>query len=146
MFLSKALYFLTACELAIEDLLRRQARIPNIQTPMIEAPGDIYKVMGIIPACWSVAPFDAKHLDAAVEADGEFLSKVSRHCGQGASGQFLREIARGATVQYKTAKAIADYCRSHRKDVFGTNIAVISRKMKKLGSKGATELEGVDRS
>lgn len=145
MFLSKALYFLMTCELAIADLIERKGRIPNIQPPTITAPGDIYKVMGIIPACWSVTSFDSRHLDAAIEAEPEFLSKLSRNCGQGASGQFLRELARGATVQYKTAKAVADYCRTHCKDVFGSDAAVISRKIKKLGSKGATELEGVDR-
>jgi hypothetical protein len=109
-YLSKLMYVMMTCEVAVEDLLRRKHSLNNVPGPKINAPEDIYAVMSVIPVCWNVNKFNANSVEHMRSKDPQFLVKVARACGQREDEIFLNELATGSTVSFETALGVYDYC------------------------------------
>jgi len=143
-YLSKLMYVLLACELAVAEQIKKGRRLPNIAAPFIERPEDIYQQMSAIPSCWNVNKFNKDSVAVQVALDPEFLTKVARACGHpDQDTRFLVDLTGGRTVQYDIAKAIERYCIAEGIDLGGTPKAR-ARAGTYLGVGPASEFEQVD--
>lgn len=144
-YLSKLMYVLIACELAVEDLLRHRTRLPNVFPPRITAPEDIYAAMSVIPVCWNVDHFNVNAVEEEKQRDPQFLFKVARHCGQPDDEGFLLALAGGGTVQFETARDIKNYCVDNKVNLMGNVPRVRATHGQFLGRRQAAPGEDIDR-
>jgi len=134
----KAALVIVSCELALQSLFKSRHEFDDLARPE-----DIYTIMRIIPACWSIDSFTANYLSRAAESFSDAIPVLREAAGQD-NNTVIEDLAGGYTVTWHTANSIKHTIDTH--DGFTEPVDVVRARpgRGKLGNKKASQSELVD--
>jgi hypothetical protein len=131
----KGALILLACELALADRIKAKKAAKEL------VPGDVYRHMSIISACWYIDDFDRIAFKELIEKHPNALTNL-RDAAKQKAKTFLDHMAKGHTVTRPTATAVKEYID---KNVPGLRLGAVNPKPgRELGHLQATDFEHID--